>query len=772
MRVFRDLSIKRKLTLIIMLVSGVASLLACGAFILYDQIAARHAMEMDLSTQAKMIATNSTAALTFNDQKDGQEILSALAAKPEIISAYIYATDHKPFAFYRRIDQKAELAPPQLQAEGSYFGKDNLVVFHRIGLDGEMIGTVYLESDLQELRSRLQRYIWIMTIIMAASMFVALLLSARLQRVISGPIVHLAQTAKVVSTEKNYALRAETRNRDELGVLIDGFNEMLGQIQKRDEELQQRNEALQDEIAERHRIEQELRESEKRLLDLFENSPDAIFVEDMNGNVVAANTAACQLHGLERENLIGKHFNELVPPEMREQVAENFKKQIKNEQQQVESFSWTADGRAVPIELRVRHMNYRGQPVLLFHARDITERKQAEETKAKLERQLRQSQKMEAIGTLAGGIAHDFNNILAAIMGYSELALMDLEGNVAAGRLQEVLKASRRAKELVRQILTFSRQEEHERKPLKLQPIIEEALKLLRASLPSSIEIRQHTDPAIPSILGDATQIHQVMMNLGTNAWHAMNEQGGVLEIILTTVAVDADFADAHPGLQPGPHIRLVVRDTGCGMERAELDRIFEPFFTTKAPGAGTGLGLAVVHGVVKRHEGAISVYSEPGKGTTFNIYWPVHDGEAKSGPQESQVVPKGQGEHILLVDDEEPLAALGKSMLERLGYRVTTEVSSVEALKTFSLQPRDFDLVITDQTMPNMSGVELAKVLLEIRPELPVILATGYSTAINAEKAQAMGIREMLLKPSTAQSLAEAIRRALGTNGKDRLGE
>jgi CheY-like chemotaxis protein len=256
-------------------------------------------------------------------------------------------------------------------------------------------------------------------------------------------------------------------------------------------------------------------------------------------------------------------------------------------------------------------------------------------------------------------------------------------------------------------------------------------------------------------------------MNLCTNAWHAMND-GGVLELCLTTVEVDVDFAHAHPGLKQGPHVRLVVSDTGKGMDRSTMEHIFEPFFTTKAPGSGTGLGLAVVHGIVKQLEGVVSVYSEVGRGTTVNIYLPLHDREPTSALPAPNPVAKGNDEHILFVDDEEALAALGKSMLERLGYRVTAETSSVEALKIFRAQPNDFDLVITDQTMPHMSGVEFAKVLLEIRPELPVILATGYSTAINPEKAHAIGIREFLFKPNTAQALGEAIQRSLSVSKED----
>jgi PAS domain S-box-containing protein len=397
------------------------------------------------------------------------------------------------------------------------------------------------------------------------------------------------------------------------------------------------------------------------------------------------------------------------------------------------------------------------------------ERKRAEEALRASEEQLRQSQKLEAIGTLAGGIAHDFNNILAAVMGYSELAQRDISRDShAQAHLEQVLIACTRARDLVRQILTFSRQKEHEQEVLQLQPIIDETLKLLRVSLPSTIEIRQTVEAATVSVLGDATQIQQVIMNLGVNAGQSMKEHGGILEIRLTRMDIDLRFAAAYPGLKEGPHICLTVTDSGGGMDRAIQERIFEPFFTTKATGEGTGLGLAVVHGIVKNHGGAITVYSEPGVGTTFNVYLPVYDGQQGVVDHTSVSVPRGDGEHILFVDDEKPLVSLAKSMLEDLGYRVTTMTNSVDALAAFRSQPQDYDLVITDQTMPHMNGADLARALLEIRPALPVILATGYSTVMTPDKARAIGIREVLFKPNTMQALGEAIQRALGESKKE----
>lgn len=394
-------------------------------------------------------------------------------------------------------------------------------------------------------------------------------------------------------------------------------------------------------------------------------------------------------------------------------------------------------------------------------ASDITERKQ-------LEAQLTQAQKLEAIGTLAGGIAHDFNNILAAIMGYSQMAQRGInQDSRAQAHLEQVLIASTRAKDLVKQILTFSRSEEPDREPLELQPIIDETLMLLQVSLPSTVEIRQNIDLTAPPLLGDATQLRQVILNLCVNAAQAMKEHGGILGIRLSCLEIDCDFAGIHPELKEGPHVRLDVSDTGRGMDRAMQERIFEPFFTTKAPGEGTGLGLAVVHGVIKNHGGAIAVLSEPGVGTTFSIYLPVYERLQAAIIHESDSMPRGNGEHILFVDDEEALVSLGKSMLEVLGYRVTTWTDSSEALAAFRSQPQDFDLVITDQTMPHLNGGDLATALLGIRPTLPIILLTGYNATMSFEQAKAIGIRELLFKPNTMQALGEAVRRALDQSGK-----
>ena len=397
-------------------------------------------------------------------------------------------------------------------------------------------------------------------------------------------------------------------------------------------------------------------------------------------------------------------------------------------------------------------------------AQDITDRLHAEAQlrHAQQEEQLRHARKMEAIGTLAGGIAHDFNNILAAILGYTELSLYDLPSyNGVRLHLQKVLAAGHRAKELVQQILTFSRKSEPERKPLRPQAVLKEALQLLRASLPTTITIQQDLADEVGTILADSTQIHQVLMNLGANAEYAMRETGGALYVGLDAIEVDAAFTAQHPALRPGPHLRLTVRDTGPGIPPDVLERIFEPFFTTKEVGEGTGMGLAVVHGIVSNHGGAITVQSAPGEGTTFEIYLPQVATPATEAFPLEVPLPGGKGT-VLFVDDEEALVLLGQQMLERLGYQVVASRSSLETLETFRATPYRFDLVITDQTMPHMTGEVLARQLRDIRPDIPIILCTGFSHTVDVEKAIGQGIDAFLIKPLMAPDLGQAIQRVL----------
>jgi nitrogen-specific signal transduction histidine kinase/ActR/RegA family two-component response regulator len=379
-----------------------------------------------------------------------------------------------------------------------------------------------------------------------------------------------------------------------------------------------------------------------------------------------------------------------------------------------------------------------------------------------LSEELRQVQKMEAVGRLAGGVAHDFNNILAAIIGYTELATHNTAASSPAWRqLQEVLRACQRAKALVQQILTFSRRTEQVYTSVQLPSLVEETLALLRASLPSTIEIRQHIDNGVGAVLADPTQLHQVIINLCANAEYAMRQTGGLLEIRLESVEVEATLAAQYPTLHLGPYARLTVRDTGQGMPPDIVERMYDPFFTTKAAGEGTGIGLSVVHGIVASHGGTITVESQVGCGTTFMIYLPCIPWDLIGEMQAEESLPHGQG-RLLLVDDEPALVRLGYSVLTQLGYDVTTYTSSVEALAAFQATPDHFDLVITDYTMPQMTGEALARALRSLRPDIPIILETGFSHTIDAERAAALGLNAFLLKPWTVRELARTIAQVL----------
>jgi len=381
--------------------------------------------------------------------------------------------------------------------------------------------------------------------------------------------------------------------------------------------------------------------------------------------------------------------------------------------------------------------------------------------KEHLSRQLRQVQKIEAIGTLAGGIAHDFNNILTPMMGYAEMVQMCLSRDSKVWRHQEqVLKACSRAKDLVQQILSLSRQVEEERKPTSLAPIVKEALRLLVSSLPATIEIRQDVDSRCGPVLAVPTQFHQVVMNLCTNAYHAMRETGGVLDVSLAQIHVGP--SDAGHVKTPGDYARLEVSDTGHGMDRKTMEKIFDPYFTTKKKGEGTGMGLSVVESIVRKHGGYVGVYSEPGAGTTFRVYLPVATGGGSVEPGTSDAASIAGEEWIMVVDDEGEIAAMAKEMLEGLGYCVAAFTSSPEALRAFSGDPSAYDLVITDLTMPDLTGVELSGRLLEIRPDIPIILCSGLGETVSAEAIGSLGIRRYLKKPILLHEYGQAIRQAL----------
>jgi nitrogen-specific signal transduction histidine kinase/ActR/RegA family two-component response regulator len=398
---------------------------------------------------------------------------------------------------------------------------------------------------------------------------------------------------------------------------------------------------------------------------------------------------------------------------------------------------------------------------------DVTERREQEQRRSRLEAQLRRSQKLDAVGTLAGGIAHDFNNVLTAIMGHAHLLQEDVppKGR-AAERVSEILKAGGRARDVVRQLLTFARSQGQPRALTRFQDVVLEAVKLLRASVPSSVQMETNVDPDTPGVLADATQLHQVVVNLVTNAADAMRDHGGRLTLSLGWLQLDSHAAARLPPLEPGPHVRLRVSDTGHGMDPGVLERVFEPFFTTKPLGHGTGLGLAVAHTIVSDHHGRIAVRSKPGEGTTVEVILPqATEPMVAPEPATPEAPVRGNGERLLVVDDETAVLRVLAEQLQRLGYRVRTSTDPEEALETFSDDPDEFDLAITDLQMPRMTGVELAARFISVRADLPVVLITGNRSAVEPHVLRAAGVRELVDKPFRLQDLSRAIRAALETS-------
>ena len=501
-----------------------------------------------------------------------------------------------------------------------------------------------------------------------------------------------------------------------------------------------------------------------RMVAAMEQASESVMIIGLDGKIEYANPAFESIHGRRRQEILGKKYEEVLRDGMQDGgIEEHIRDSILRGEKWAGHITKRTDGKVIELDVTVcpvrdpedgRIINY------LFVDRDVSE-------EARLQGQIHQVQKMEALGTLAGGVAHDFNNLLMSIVINTDLALMDVPPEAPMrSSLVQVLQAANIGQGLVKQIIAFSRPKLQKKYPVAIGPILKEALKMIRASVPTTIEIRENLEALSSMALVNPDQIHQIMVNLCSNAAYAMRGQIGLLEVSLVDEEVDAIMgAGFYPDLEPGPYIKLSVRDTGQGIEPAIRDRIFEPFFTTKKPGEGTGMGLAVVHGIVKNYHGAVTVSSEPGQGSTFNVFLPRVEEDVVPDPSPS-ILQSGKNERILLVDDEESILRSLQAILERIGYRVTATSDSRKAWEIFRSRPDTFNLVITDQIMPQMTGMQLAEKLFGLRKDIPVILLTGFSEEINEDAVKALGIREYLLKPTPTQTLSEAVRRVLDQKG------
>lgn len=534
---------------------------------------------------------------------------------------------------------------------------------------------------------------------------------------------------------------------------------------------------------------QKIRQMEKKLAERYDlmslitnTVPDLIWAKDLDNRYMLVNQAMCEklLMCGSPDKAMGKTMDYFMDRQQdaglkfvfREVWDRSDAAAIENTGHGRFLEQWQAPDRHLVLDIHEAPLfDEKGKPAgIVGCGRDITQEKEIKDALDRsearfkdIERQLFHAQKMEAMGTLAGGIAHDFNNMLSPIIGYTEMVLDDVPTDSQSyENLNEVLKSANRAKDLVQQILSFSRQSKETLTPLKLQPVLDNVCKLLRATLPATIQIKRHVSRKCGMVRADPTQIHQVLMNLCTNAYHAMRKDGGLLQVTLAEVeAIPANPAVSTPIIS-GPHAKIAVSDTGCGIKRDILGRIFDTYFTTKAVGEGTGLGLAMVYSIVKKHGAEIRVLSEPGKGSVFDIYLPI---VAHKEPEATQALTRtilNGDEHILLVDDELPILDMMKQMLERLGYCVTTRTNGAEAFETFCDSTDQYDLIITDMTMPGMTGVQLSKSVLEIKSGFPILLCTGYSEKINEKIIKKLGVSAYVMKPVVIYEMARTIREVL----------
>lgn len=719
-------------------------------------------------------ALTMSSIMENESKQDLEEILKGMEWYSEIVYAVVLDNRHEVFSSYNQ--ESAIKAEYEIASTGNPLSRDGLVfrTSEAIVYKDKQPGRLFLGISLESLKLRVQHYKHTIILVSVIIFLFGVLVIFFVSTVITNPLKKMVRTIDEISSG-DLSRRVPYSSRDGVGNLAAAFNSMVDHLQSYSAKLRQLNVNLENMVAERtiklqavvderEEAQQALEKSEKKYRSLVDNSLVGIYII-RNHVLNFCNQKFAEIFGYRSPDaLMGRHMRELVTEESWEIMdrAARIREPGGRATRAYELKGIKKDGTVFDIEVLDNPIDFKGEPAFEGILIDITIRKRVEEERQRLEEQLRQSQKMESIGTLAGGIAHDFNNILSAIIGYTELSL----GSVAGGskvksNLERVLTAGNRAKELVKQILAFSRKGEEERKPIWLNEVVSEALKLIRSTLPATIEIRLEIPEMQNPVMANMSEIHQVVMNLCTNAGHAMRKNGGLLTVTLKEIELGTETI-GQKNLLPGLYQQLTIKDTGHGMAPEIVERIFEPYYTTKKEGEGTGLGLAVVHGIVISYGGDIAVYSKPGKGTTFHVFLPVVEhGKVEIDAHLIEPV-RGGDERVLFVDDEPLLAELGSSMLEKLGYNVVMRTSSIEAFEAFSQNPDRFDLVITDQTMPNMTGIKLAKKIRKIKPGIPIILCSGFSETINEENFRSFGIDAYLMKPITRYDLARVLRQVL----------
>ncbi len=757
MRSARGISLKHKLMLIIMVTSVVALLVAIAGFATYEWVTFRRTMVDDRAMLARIVGGNCAAAITFDDPKSAERTLASLKAEPHLMAACIFTPDNRVFASYVRSDLKGWI-PPKPFASGEFFADDHLALYRPVIHNGEQIGTVYLQEDLLEMHERLTRYAGIGLVVLLVSLYAALLLSSWLQRLISQPILHLAQTAKEVSVDKDYNVRAgkSPGTSSEVGTLIDAFNEMLAQIQNHDKAVQA---------------------SELHFRSLIENGNDLITILDRNCRVSYVSPSAQRILGFAPDELIGQYALDYLHPDDVKFVSELLV-QLTEAPERTASAEYRRrrkDGSWIYVESRAR--NLLGDPRvggIIINTRDVTERKKAEqqlqEAKSGLEnallelrsaqQQVVQQERLRALGQMASGIAHDFNNALAPILGFSELLLDQPEACERPGTLREYLQiintASRDAANTVGRLREFyrPRDEKDTMKAIDLQQLIKQAVSLTQPRWKDQAEmrgIRIHVETDlhdVPPVLGNDADLREALTNLIFNAVDAM-PQGG-------TVAITGYAEDGQ--------VVLKVSDTGTGMTDEVRRRCLEPFFTTKGE-RGTGLGLSMVYGIIRRHSGTLDIQSEVGRGTTFVIRLPRQEKTAEATSARTTEAPVACHLRVLVVDDEPLVRNVEAKYLEAAGHSVVRAASGSEGLEKFRAEK--FDVVVLDRAMPGMSGDQLASAVKQLSADTPVIMLTGFGDLMDATGEKPPHVDVLLNKPITLVGLQEAVRKTTAVPAK-----
>jgi PAS domain S-box-containing protein len=765
------LSFQQKLTAVTMLASAMALVLTFATLLPVRRAELVEDERTNLESLAQVIGDSSKAALSFRDERVGREALASLAVKPTVVAAAVYTADGHQWLVYRGRGRTETELPSQPGTAGFQVVDTTATVFHPVTMDGEALGTIYLQADISQLAARGRSYAWTLMFIMVVCAAASFGLAAKLQGALSRPIGGLVGAARRVSEERDYSLRVAPSGARELQDLALAFNGMLARIEEQDgalraardgleERVRQRVADVQREVTERRQTQKALQESERRYRSIVETTNEWIWSIDIDGTGLYNNPAVEHILGWTPEELRGRNLCALIHEEDRPGAMEVLR-------------GCTTSGRGWNgLLIRFRHKNgsYRwlqsnGVPVLDEHGRvrgfqgsdrDMTDARLLEE-------QLRQSQKMEAVGRLAGGVAHDFNNLLAVIIGYAEIVRRKDPQGPHAAKIGEIEKAAQRAAGLTRQLLAFSRKQVLTPKVLDLGVILTDLGRMLPRLLEENVRLILRTMPGLDSIKADPVQIEQVVMNLAVNARDAM-PNGGELTLSTENVRVHAGNRQQFGGVPVGAYVSLSVRDTGCGMDADVLSHIFEPFFTTKESGRGTGLGLATVYGIVKQTGGHITVDSAPGAGSTFNVFLPSVSESATASASAAAAPPRGNAT-VLLVEDEPSLRALTREVLEDGGYRVLEAQDGAVALEVARAHAGVIDLVISDVVMPRMGGRELSERLALERPRTAVLFVSGYTAdTIARQGVLEEGVR-LLHKPFTPDALLLKVSEVLRTS-------